>query len=203
MCRDTSNKINPDFNSRKTQNLLYICVMILIIDDDSAVRLSIGLVAKRCGYEYIEASTERDALDYVRDPHVRLVVLDMNLTLSSTGSQGIEILRKIKILRPELPVILITAWGTIPLAVKGMKFGAADFITKPWNNDDLRSKIRKLISEADLSDAESQKIESLESIEREAIIHAIEMSQGNMSVAAHKLGITRQALYRRIEKYGL
>ncbi len=177
--------------------------MILIIDDDRAVRLSIGLVARRCGYEYAEAATERDALDYVRRPDVRLVVLDMNLTLSSTGTQGIEMLRKIKVLRPELPVILLTAWGTIPLAVEGMKYGASDFITKPWDNADLRSKMKKLIADADHSIAESQRIESLESVERDAIIHAIELSDGNLSVAAQKLGITRQALYRRIEKYGL
>ncbi|MDE6394642.1 MAG: response regulator [Duncaniella sp.] len=177
--------------------------MVLIIDDDSAVRLSIGLLVTRIGLEPVEASTERDALERVRDPRVRLVVLDMNLTLSSTGEQGIEMLRKIKILRPELPVILITGWGTIPLAVEGMKYGAADFITKPWSNDDLRAKIRRLIADADRTAEENRQVDSLEDIERKAIIHAIDVSDGNLSVAAQRLGITRQALYRRIEKYGL
>lgn len=177
--------------------------MILIVDDDSAVRLSIGLVVRRCGYEPVEASTERDALELVRDEKVRLVVLDMNLTLSTTGRQGIEMLRKIKILRPELPVILLTGWGTIPLAVEGMNYGASDFMTKPWSNEELRSKIKKLIAESDRSIAESRKVDSLDSVEREAIMRALELSDGNMSVAAQKLGITRQALYRRIEKYGL
>ena len=177
--------------------------MVLIIDDDPAVRLSISLLVTRIGLEPIEASAERDALERVRDTRVRLVILDMNLTLSSTGEQGIEMLRKIKILRPELPVILLTGWGTIPLAVEGMKYGAADFITKPWSNDDLRSKIRRLIADADRTAEESRQVDSLESIERQAIIHAIDVSDGNLSVAAQKLGITRQALYRRIEKYGL
>lgn len=157
----------------------------------------------RIGLEPVEASNERDALEHVRDTRVRLVVLDMNLTLSSTGEQGIEMLRKIKILRPELPVILLTGWGTIPLAVEGMKYGAADFITKPWSNDDLRSKIRRFIADADRTAEENRQVDSLEDIERKAIIHAIDVSDGNLSMAAQRLGITRQALYRRIEKYGL
>lgn len=177
--------------------------MVLIIDDDRAVRLSIGLVVRRCGFEPMEASAEREAIAAVRDSRVRLVILDMNLTLSTSGRQGIEMLRKIKILRPEVPVVLLTGWGTIPLAVEGMSYGAADFITKPWSNEDLRTKIKRLIAESDRSIAESQQIESLESVEREAIIRAIDLSDGNLSLAAQKLGITRQTLYRRIEKYGL
>ena len=188
---------------RHIKKIINFEVMVLIIDDDSAVRLSIGLMIKRCGLEPVEASTERDALDRVRDSRVRLVVLDMNLTLTSSGEQGIEMLRKIKILRPEIPVILITGWGTIRLAVEGMKYGASDFLTKPWSNEDLRSKIRRLIAEAERTETENQRVDSLESIEREAIIRAIEICDGNLSLAAQKLGITRQALYRRIEKYGL
>ncbi|MBD5255610.1 MAG: response regulator [Barnesiella sp.] len=177
--------------------------MILIVDDDSAVRLSIGLVAERCGFTPVEASTESAALELVRRPDVRLVVLDMNLTLSSTGRQGIEMLRKIRILRPELPVILITAWGTIPLAVEAMNLGAADFITKPWSNDDLRAKIKTLIARAESDAARQRHVEPLEDMERTAIIRAIRLADGNLTVAARELGITRQSLYRRIEKYGL
>lgn len=177
--------------------------MVLIVDDDKAVRLSLNLLVTRCGLDSAEASSEREALEQIRDSRLRLVLLDMNLGLSSTGRDGIELLRKIKVLRPELPVILITSWGTIPLAVEGMKYGAADFITKPWSNDDLRLKIKKLISEAERSVEESQRVDTLDSLEREAIIRAIDLCDGNLTLAAQKLGITRQALYRRIEKFGL
>lgn len=177
--------------------------MLLIIDDDSAVRASIALMVSRMGLTPVEASNEHDALLQVRNPAVRMVVLDMNLTLSSTGQQGIEMLRKFKVLRPELPVILLTGWGTIPLAVEGMKYGAADFLTKPWSNDDLRSRIRRLLVAAEAREESDRRVDSLESIEREAIIRAIDLSDGNLSLAAQKLGITRQSLYRRIEKYGL
>ena len=80
--------------------------MILIADDDNAVRMSISLALERAGYQCVAVSNERDAMDAVRRHDVRLAVLDMNLTLSTTGQQGIEMLRKFKVLRPEMPVIL-------------------------------------------------------------------------------------------------
>jgi DNA-binding NtrC family response regulator len=112
-------------------------------------------------------------------------------------------LRKIRVLRPEMPVILITAWGTIPLAVEGMNHGATDFLTKPWSNKDLVAKIRKALSAAEQESKNRERIETLDDTEREAIAKALRLSDGNLSIAAQKLGITRQALYRRIEKYGL
>lgn len=177
--------------------------MILIADDDNAVRTSIGLALERAGLLWQAVSNEPDTIAAVRDESVKIVILDMNLTLSTTGRQGIELLRKIRILRPEMPVILLTAWGTIPLAVEGMNHGAVDFMTKPWSNKDLIAKIRKALAEADRTAARNSEIDTLDDMERQAIIKTLRLSDGNMSVAAQKLGITRQALYRRIEKYGL
>jgi DNA-binding NtrC family response regulator len=107
-------------------------------------------------------------------------------------------LRKIKILAPEVPVILISAWGTIPLAVEGMNYGAADFVTKPWNNRDFLAKIRKT-----LDASKPQKLKTLDEVEREAILDALKQSNGNLTQVAAALGVTRQALYRRMEKYGI
>ena len=92
--------------------------MILIVDDDNAVRMSLSLALKRAGYEPVAVGNEDDALAAVRDARLRLAVLDMNLTLSTTGQQGIATLRKFRILHPDMPVIMITGWGTIPLAVE-------------------------------------------------------------------------------------
>ena len=105
--------------------------MILIIDDDSSIRLSIGLMLKQGGFDNEAASTEAEALALVRRPDLELVILDMNLTLSTTGRQGIELLRKIRILAPKVPVIMLSAWATVPLAVEGMGYGAVDFVSKP------------------------------------------------------------------------
>ena len=91
--------------------------MILIIDDDQAIRLSIGLMLRQAGFEYEAVSTESDAMAAMRRGNVDLAILDMNLTLSTTGQQGIEMLRKFKILAPTTPVIMLSAWATVPLAV--------------------------------------------------------------------------------------
>ncbi len=176
--------------------------MILIVDDDQAIRLSIGLMLRQAGFEYEAVSSEADAMAAVRGGKVDLVILDMNLTLSTTGQQGIEMLRKIKILTPAVPIILLSAWATVPLAVEGMKYGATDFVTKPWANRDFMAKIRKALDAAGKAN-DADKVESLDHTERQAIEKALRQADGNLSTAAQLLGITRQSLYRRMEKFGL
>jgi hypothetical protein len=115
--------------------------MILIVDDDDAIRLSLGLLLKRAGYAVDTSENPVDALDKIRATRYSLILMDMNYSRSTSGEEGIALLRKAKIFQPETPVILITAWGSIELAVEGMKAGAYDFITKPWNNRVLLQRI--------------------------------------------------------------
>ena len=115
--------------------------MILVIDDDSAVRTSLNFMLKRAGYEVKTASGPREAMEVVRAETPELVLMDMNFTLSTTGEEGLTLLKQVKIFRPNVPVILMTAWGSIQLAVKGMQAGAFDFITKPWSNAVLMQRI--------------------------------------------------------------
>ena len=176
--------------------------MILIVDDDQAIRLSIGIMLRQAGFEYEAVGTEEDALAAVRRGNVELVILDMNLTLSTTGRQGIEMLRKFKILAPATPIILLSAWATVPLAVEGMKYGASDFVTKPWANRDFMAKIRKALDIAEKAN-DAAKVEPLDETERQAIEKALRQADGNLTTAAQLLGITRQSLYRRMEKFGL
>lgn len=115
--------------------------MILIIDDDSAIRSSLGFMLKRAKYEVQAVSGPREAMEVVRSVAPQLILMDMNFTLSTTGEEGLTLLKQVKIFRPEVPVILMTAWGSIQLAVQGMQAGAFDFITKPWNNVALMQRI--------------------------------------------------------------
>lgn len=115
--------------------------MILIIDDDSAIRSSLGFMLKRSGYDVTSVASPEEAIDVVRFTTPELILMDMNFSLATDGEEGLTLLKQIKIFRPEVPVILMTAWGSIQLAVKGMKAGAFDFITKPWNNITLMQRI--------------------------------------------------------------
>ncbi|MBO5000979.1 MAG: sigma-54-dependent Fis family transcriptional regulator [Bacteroidaceae bacterium] len=115
--------------------------MILIIDDDSAIRTSLSFMLKRAKYDVQAVASPKEAMAVVRSVSPELILMDMNFSLTTTGDEGITLLKQVKIFRPETPVILMTAWGSIQLAVKGMQAGAFDFITKPWNNAALMLRI--------------------------------------------------------------
>lgn len=120
--------------------------MILIIDDDAAIRKSLEFLLKTSGFEVESCPDPESALAKVRTGAYELILMDMNYSISTTGEEGIALLRKVKIFQPDTPVILITAWGSIELAVEGIKAGAFDFITKPWNNRLLLQRIDTALS---------------------------------------------------------
>ena len=115
--------------------------MLLIIDDDSGVRSSLSFMLKRAGYQVIAVTGPREAMEVVRSEAPSLILMDMNFTLSTSGEEGLTLLKQVKVFRPDVPVILMTAWGSIQLAVQGMQAGAFDIITKPWNNAALLQRI--------------------------------------------------------------
>ena len=108
--------------------------MILIVDDDASITASLALLLKQRGHRSVAAHTPEEAMARIRSERPRLVIQDMNFTRRTTGEEGLQLLSAIRLEQPDLPVILITAWGSIDLAVEGMKRGANDFITKPWSN---------------------------------------------------------------------
>jgi two-component system, NtrC family, response regulator len=120
--------------------------MILIVDDDPSVTTSLGLLLKRHGFATRAALSQEEALAALRGQEFDLVLQDMNYSRGTTGEEGLELLAAIRRLRPRLPVILVTAWGSIALAVEGIKAGAADFITKPWNNAQLLQAVETALS---------------------------------------------------------
>ncbi len=142
--------------------------MILIIDDDSAVRSSLTFLLKRAGYKATAVSGPEEALETVRSIRPELILMDMNFSLSTTGEEGIHLLKQVKIFQPDVPVILITAWGSISLAVTGMQAGAFDFITKPWNNLVLLNTIRTAI---EISEQKQQKQVTLNRTEADHKFH--------------------------------
>ena len=115
--------------------------MILVIDDNETIRTSLSFMLRRAKYEVEVASSPAEAIQVVRAREPHLVLMDMNYSLSTDGEEGIMLLRQVKVLCPQVPVILMTAWGSIDLAVKGMQAGAFDFVTKPWNNMALMQRI--------------------------------------------------------------
>lgn len=128
--------------------------MILVVDDDSAIRSSLCFMLKHAHHNVCSATSPREAIDIIKVEVPELVLMDMNYSLSTDGEEGITLLRQIKIFCPEVPVILMTAWGSIQLAVRGMQAGAFDFVTKPWNNASLMQHIETVL---ELNASSSQK----------------------------------------------
>ena len=116
--------------------------MILITDDDRTIRVTLKLLLERNGYAVTTADGAAATMQVVRnEPALELVLMDMNYSPATDGEEGLTLLKQVKVFRPDVPVILMTAWGSIDLAVQGMRNGAFDFITKPWNNAVLMERI--------------------------------------------------------------
>lgn len=110
---------------------------ILIVDDDTSVIASIELLLKQNGYQTVSATNPQNAITQLADNVIDLIIQDMNFSRSTSGKEGLKLLKDIKKNHSAIPVLLMTAWGSIELAVEGIKCGAADFLTKPWNNQQL------------------------------------------------------------------
>jgi two-component system NtrC family response regulator len=116
--------------------------MILIVDDDPSVTASLALLLKQAGYASYAVTGPADALRWLAANRCDLVLQDMNFSRRTTGEEGMELLAQVHAAHPTLPVVLITAWGSIDLAVRGMKAGASDFIVKPWANEQILQTVR-------------------------------------------------------------
>lgn len=168
---------------------------LVVVDDNPAIltALKICLVAE---FERIVTLTSPDTLvaTLAKEEAVDAVLLDMNFSLGvNTGQDGLFWLRTIKKLHPNTPVILITAYADVQLAVNGLKYGAADFVTKPWDNDRLIAALHEAIDK-------SREVIPLEQMEQEHVQRAVDQCHGNMSRTAEMLGITRQTLYKKLKK---
>ncbi|WOH38028.1 sigma-54 dependent transcriptional regulator [Thalassotalea fonticola] len=118
---------------------------VLIADDDEDIRLALDLLLSANGFKVIEASDAKQVVLQTQRQKPDLVLLDMNFSRDTTsGQEGLDILKQLQ--QSNIPVILMTAWGSIELAVKGLQQGACDFIEKPWNKAKLLNSISQQLS---------------------------------------------------------
>lgn len=171
-CRLNSTCNSPSCRLINQEQSFFCCNfidMILIIDDDLAVRTSLSLLFSCNGFEPQSVATPDEALAIVRRSKPQLILLDLNFSLNISGEEGLELLSKIRIFQPQVPVVLITAWGSIQLAVEGMKRGAVNFITKPWNNfqllDVVRTSIELAASEPSMTDNHREAIKKIKAFD--------------------------------------
>ena len=114
---------------------------ILVVDDEKAMLLALRGVLGREGYQVETASSGEAALPLIETGDFHVVITDLNLR-GVTGMQVLEHARKID---PDLAVIMITAYGSEKIAVQAMKLGAVDYVPKPFDNDELRVVVRRVV----------------------------------------------------------
>lgn len=119
--------------------------MILIVDDDIAVRTSLALLLENAGHKVQGVANAADALSMIMKLIPDLILLDLNFSIDTSGKEGMELLKEIREISSNVPVVLITGWASIQLAVQGMKLGANDFINKPWNNEHVLQSVNTLL----------------------------------------------------------
>ncbi len=114
---------------------------ILIVDDDLNVLEVLEARLIFAGYKTIKAASAVEALDRIKETMVDLIVSDIKMP----GMNGLELFEKIHSIHPDLPVIFLTAYGTIPDAVNAVKAGAYDYLTKPFDGHELLDKINEIM----------------------------------------------------------
>lgn len=128
-------------------------VNILIVEDDTAMRQSCAKVFRLKGFEVSEVSSADEALDEIRKRgDIDIVLTDLKLP----GMDGVALLAQIKLLDPTIEVVLMTGYGSITNAVEAMKYGAADYITKPFDTNELLMTVGRIIQLSNLQEEVSQ-----------------------------------------------
>lgn len=121
---------------------------ILIVDDEKNIRLTLSQALESSGWETDTAANGEEALLKLKEREFRLILLDLKMP----GMDGMEVLRRVSEIRPEIRVIMMTAYGTIDSAVEAMKLGACDFIQKPFVPDEIRDLVSRVMDREKLSE---------------------------------------------------
>ncbi len=130
---------------------------IMIVDDDSAHRLSLKANLEEAGFETVEAGTGEEALDLAASQKLDLILLDLKMPEMS----GLEVLQHLFESGLPAPVIIMTAYGSIDSAVTALKMGAEDYLTKPLDTDELLLKIEKVLKIRDLEEINTRREKEL------------------------------------------
>jgi DNA-binding NtrC family response regulator len=174
---------------------------LLIVDDDPDVLKAAAATLARSA-ERVDTQLSPEGV--AERAHLYdAVLLDMNFAAGARdGAEGLDTLGRLHEADPALSVVLMTTYGGVALAVQALKRGAADFVLKPWRNEALADAMRAAAALTVERRASGAAL-NLDDMERRAIVRALSLYEGNVSHAAAALGLTRPALYRRMERHGL
>jgi two-component system response regulator RegA len=164
---------------------------LLIVDDDLALRERLVRAMRDRGYDAVGVPDHASALELARRDSPELALVDLRLP----GESGLEVLRDLRALDPATIVVVLTGYGSIATAVEAVKLGAASYLTKPADADQIVAAFGGAQPAADGD------VPSLARVEWEHIQRVLADSGGNISQAARALGLHRRSLQRKLAKY--
>ncbi len=179
---------------------------VLVVDDEPGVLSVLASILEREGYEVLSARNADEALSLFDGPGAGVVLSDVRMP----GRDGVSLLSQLRERDPELPVILMTGFGTIDAAVEAMRLGATDYVTKPFKRERILDALRRVsdrskrdgavrMDERVLAEALDECL-TVREITDLYIDRVLELNGGNKVQAARMLGINRRTIYRRGEK---
>ncbi|MFO0563281.1 MAG: response regulator [Polyangiales bacterium] len=167
---------------------------LLIVDDDKPFRTALAAAFVRRGYEVRACANADEALELCASWVPERAVLDLRMP----GASGIELLKALKRIDPNTEVVLLTGYGSIPNAVEAVRAGAANYLTKPAEPDEVEAAFR---GEArPVRDEPAAETPSLDRASWEHIQRVLSDCSGNISEAARRLGLHRRTLQRKLQK---
>jgi two-component system response regulator RegA len=176
---------------------------ILVVDDDERYRTRLARALTERGYDVIEAADADSALTALPPGHVRprYAVVDLRMP----GTNGLDLVPQLRDRRPDLRIVILTGYGSIPTATEAIRRGAREYLTKPADVDEILFALGIRPDEdaagADQADsAPTLAVPSLARVEWEHLQRVLNRVDGNISRAARELGIHRRSLQRKLAK---
>ena len=167
---------------------------ILVVDDNTSIFTTLEICLDGVFDRILTLTRPENILTTLGQECVDVILLDMNFTLGvNNGQEGLLWVQAIHRRHPNIPIVLMTAYADVKLAVRGLKSGAVDFITKPWDNHELIRVLKDAIDS-------STEVIPLEKVEVEHVRKVVDKCHGNISKAAELLEISRQRLYKKLGK---
>jgi DNA-binding NtrC family response regulator len=178
---------------------------LLFVDDDQDILTAAELLLGRHNIGLSKASSPQEAEALLAARQFDAILLDLNFQRGDiTGEAGLAFLQAHLRRDPRAVVVVVTGHSGLAIAVRAMRMGAADFVMKPWHNDRLLATIRSAIAAPRPNLPPPEPVDlNLDRSEKALIVQALNRHAHNISLAAKDLGLTRAALYRRLEKHGL
>lgn len=140
---------------------------ILIADDQPQIRESLGLLLKPLGYEVEMTDNPAEALEAIRTRRFDLLIMDLNYARGNTsGEEGLSLLHDVSATDNTLPIVVMTAWGSVEVAVEAMRGPLRDFVQKPWDNEKLVETLNRQIARGRQARAEDRELREARQIQR-------------------------------------